>query len=230
MDASATFCRILLHGGHANLLLVHKIALIRRAWLLSSDFTASKLGKAGWRRQRGQSCETAGRWLTQDGGIQSMQSLCYTEGVGCALASASISFHIKEVLCTAMILFRSPRLQFLARVFVCLPACLFLLCNSSYFGHNSTWGELQFQKWGRAAEEKIKKKEKNKEKGWQESSHASSPPVELLDEERCSVLESILLLEPRWREQWRTLEKQPTLQPLAQSSVQVAAALAWPPI
>lgn len=229
MDASATFCRILLHGGHANLLLVHKIALIRRAWLLSSDFTASKLGKAGWRRQRGQSCETAGRWLTQDGGIQSMQSLCYTEGVGCALASASISFHIKEVLCTAMILFRSPRLQFLARVFVCLPACLFLLCNSSYFGHNSTWGELQFQKWGRAAEEKIKKKEKKQRK-------------RLAGEFSCIISTSWT---PRWRAllgsrvnstagatlTWAVKDiGEATDSTLAQSSVQVAAALAWPPI
>lgn len=47
------------------------------------------------------------------------------EGVGCTLAPASISFHIKEELSAAMVPFRSLKLLFLVRVSVCLFVCLF---------------------------------------------------------------------------------------------------------
>lgn len=106
-----------------------------------------------------------------------MQSLCYTEGVGCTLAPDGISFHIKEVLCSAMVLFRSLKLLFLVHVFVCL---FVFLCNSRYLGHNSTWAELQFQRgdWRAEVKRGLDQKEKNREKGLQGCSPASSLPVE----------------------------------------------------
>lgn len=53
-----------------------------------------------------------------------MRSLCCTEGVGCTLASDGFSFHIKEVLLAAMMLFRSLKLLFL--MCVCVFVCLFV--------------------------------------------------------------------------------------------------------